>query len=162
MDMYGEKKGEPFDKYPINNIRIQREIDLYSVNGEFIGTYKNKAEGLKSIGYTNAYVSHVTLCCEGKRPVSLGYVWRYKGHPFNEFSTKPKETEGNKKKANQYTIDDKFVYTHNSFQEAADKLNYKNAGPMISCARGKRKTAAGYKWYYANDPNQPDKSRIIN
>lgn len=156
------KKGEPFDKYPINNIRIQREIDLYSVNGKFIGTYKNKAEGLKSIGYTNAYVSHVTLCCEGKRPVSLGYVWRYKGHPFNEFSTKPKETEGNKKKANQYTIDDKFVYTHNSFQEAADKLNYKNAGPMISCARGKRKTAAGYKWYYANDPNQPDKSRIIN
>lgn len=156
------KRGEPYNKYPVIDKNYAREIDLYSVSGEFLGTYKNKTEGLRSIGYSKDYCSQVTLCCEGKRPISLGYIWRYKGHPFYEFPTTPKETEGNKKKANQYTIDDKFVCTYSCFQEAADKLNYKNAGPMIGCARGTRKTAAGYKWYYANDPNQPDKTKIIN
>lgn len=53
----------------------------------------------------------------------------------------------NNKKIDQYSLDNKFIKTFNSINEASKKIGV--AQPNISmCAIGKKKTAGGYIWKY--------------
>lgn len=63
-------------------------------------------------------------------------------------------------KVNQYTLDNKFIRTFKSVIEAAESVN-RNHSNITNVCRKRKKTSAGYKWYYADDSNQPDKSKII-
>lgn len=84
-----------------------------------------------------------------------------------DYNTRELKSRGNRSKlvlntpVNRYTVDDEYI---DSFSSIADAERQTGAlQPNIShCCRGFHKTAGGYKWFYANDPNQPDKSKIIN
>lgn len=68
----------------------------------------------------------------------------------------------NYKKVNMYDLDNNFICTFNSLKDGGNFIGRKNAASLISsCCTGRKKTAYGYKWYYANNTNQPDKSKII-
>lgn len=55
-----------------------------------------------------------------------------------------------KKKIAQYSLDDNLIKIYNSITEASNTM--KIDGSSISrCARGKSKTAGGYKWKYLNE-----------
>ena len=63
---------------------------------------------------------------------------------------------------NKYSKDDVYLGTYGSIVEASNDVN--TPASNISAVLAKRKnckTAGGYKWYYADDPEQPDKTKII-
>lgn len=59
-------------------------------------------------------------------------------------------TSYNRKKVNQYDLNNNYIQTFNSIAEANLSLGKeKNASNIGSVCNGKRKTAYGYKWQYA-------------
>ena len=51
----------------------------------------------------------------------------------------------------QYTLDGQYIKTFPSLSAAKDELGIpRNAAHLSSCARGKRKSAYGFKWRYAD------------
>jgi group I intron endonuclease len=63
-------------------------------------------------------------------------------------------------KINQYTLDNKFIKMFPSIVEASESLNI-SSDNIQACAKGMTSYCGGYKWYYAHDPHQPDKTKII-
>ena len=91
-----------------------------------------------------------------ERHAAYGYVWRYKDEPFDKYRVVSKYQP-----VNQYSKDDVFIETHNTANQASKKVGLKYSGDISKCCKGKQKTCGGFKWFYADDPNQPDKSKII-
>ena len=59
-----------------------------------------------------------------------------------------KYTDSLKKKIKQYDLKGNFLKEWNSVSEIKKELNYETTN-ICSCCKGKRKTAYGYKWKYA-------------
>ena len=66
----------------------------------------------------------------------------------------------NCKKINQYSKSNVFIKTYSSIKEASKETGACET-TIIPCCRYKRNYSGGFKWYYADDINQPDKTRII-
>lgn len=142
---------------PDRNIKHILKVDQYTMDGIFIKTYNNASDAERS--NPGIYSSSIGKCCMGVLKQSGNFVWRYNGHPFDEFGVSSKST--NCKPLSCYTKDGIFVKYFSSVKDAARFINKK--GPTISAnLSGKAKTAGGYCFYYANDPNQPDKTKITN
>lgn len=131
-------------------------IDKYDTCGNFIESFNSMVDGARSVGKEG--ITNIKSVCDGRTKTAYGYVWRYKGHLFNEFSLKRKSLE---RAVNQYSHDDKFIARHDSAKKAGALIGIKCYGNITNCCRYNKKTAHGYKWFYADDPNQPDKTKII-
>lgn len=153
---------DAFDKYPVvlESQNAKKCVDQYTLNGEFIATYDTISEALIKNGIPVSYCSQVSQCCRGKKAFIQGFVWRFHGEPFDKYPTTI-TNEYAFVALNRYTIDGEFVAYHESCKAGAEAVGLKNSSTIIQCAKGKRKTASGFIWYYANDPNQPDKTKII-
>ena len=58
------------------------------------------------------------------------------------------------KKINQYDLNNNFIKSYFSVGETKRKLSVKSESLIAQCARGKRKSAYGYKWKYADEELQ--------
>lgn len=67
--------------------------------------------------------------------------------------TKQKLSDKKKKKVNQYTIDGKFIKTFNSMDEASKEYDVTRQNIYANCS-GKRKTACGFIWRYADEESR--------
>ena len=56
----------------------------------------------------------------------------------------------NSKRVYQYDLDGTFITSFGSTGEAERKMNKPNGSSIKTCARGKSKTAYGFKWSYTN------------
>ena len=135
----------------------QTPIDVYTLDGIFIETLMKQSDAQK---YTTS--KNISKICSGKQKQSNGYVFRYHGEPYNLYSTtKNTNSKAISIKVNQYNKNDIFIQTFNSVTLAGIYFDINNPTLISKCCKGKKKTAYGYKWFYANDPNQPDKTKII-
>lgn len=67
------------------------------------------------------------------------------------------------KKINMYGLDNDYICTFDSIKDGANFIGIKNAASLISnCCTGRKKTAYGYKWFHANNVNQPNITKIID
>ena len=57
-------------------------VDQYDIHGNFIQSYDYIEQAKELIGG-----GHVGDVCRGKRLQAGGYVWRFKGEPFNKYRT---------------------------------------------------------------------------
>ena len=48
-----------------------------------------------------------------------------------------------------------------SLEDAKNAVGLKNSYNITNVCQKRRNKAGGYKWFYANDPEQPDKTKII-
>lgn len=153
---------EPFDKYPIYENNFNRvEIDQYSIDGKYIRTFNSASDAGK---YFNKITksgkgqsSHIIQCCTGSRKSAYGYIWRYHNDPFDKYQIEPKKAT---KIINQYSKNDKFIKTYYSIREASKETGACET-TIVPCCKHKRNYSGGYKWYYADDITQPDKTKII-
>lgn len=60
----------------------------------------------------------------------------------------------------QYDKDGNFIRVWDYIKQASDTLDIHRTD-IISCCRKRLKSAGGFVWYYADDPAQPDKTKII-
>lgn len=61
---------------------------------------------------------------------------------------------------NQYTIDGKYVNNFISMAEAEKVTGISKSNICVACDKPNR-SAGGYRWYIASNPDQPDKTKII-
>ena len=61
---------------------------------------------------------------------------------------------------NQYTIDDIFLHNFTMIKDAADKNTISTTAIRYGLFK-ENHISCGYKWYFADDPTQPDPTKII-
>ena len=87
---------------------------------------------------------------------AYGYIWKY-----NENSKNVPIRHGKYSKFNCYTLNDVFLKTYSSVQEVLTFTGLKIRNSIYEACKKENHFAGGYHWYYADDPNQPDKTKII-
>lgn len=154
--------------------RKTNKVNQYDFYGRFIKTWESAkiAAQTLNIGYASI---RMVLC--GSSKSAGGYQWRYYSEelktqdvlPCDEYQLKTnmtkEEIEEHLSKIhsiaiNQYTIEGNYIKTYDSAQQAHD-LDGHHIGCIRQCCRYERKTHHGFQWFNADDPNQPDKTKII-
>lgn len=110
--------------------------------------------------------NRVGKCCNGRinSLSSLHFIWldNYQGNIDElkpDYTVKPIRAS-EKHSINMYDKNFKYIKTYESVAEAARQNNVPSSSINSSC-RSKHKRNNGKIYYYADDLNQPDKSRII-
>lgn len=120
-----------------------KRVYQFSLNGEFLRSYKSAREAAKNIDESNQDVIRVAIKnnCYGKTQSSYGYFWSFK----KEFTYKQSKILH---PIAQYTLFGKFIRTFNSITEAEVAFNTSHIYESLC----KGKSAAGYLWrYYTGD-----------
>ena len=136
----------------------EKPVDVYNVDGILIGNYKSLSDATKHFGLDDNAHSNIVSCCNGRYKTAYGYVWRYHLDSFDKFTVK-RNTRAIP--VNQYSIDNIYIKTFDSVTKLNGDYGF-DRGKLIKCCKGIKDTYKGYRWYYANDVNQPDKMKIIN
>ncbi len=124
-------------------------ICQYSKDGTFIKEWANCVLAERELG-----ISNIGACCKGEYHTSGGYIWLYENDVSEEviFERVKKANGGsnrkNLRKVNQYNKDETFVKRWDSMANAARAVN-DSSQHIYECCNGKRKTAGGYIWKYA-------------
>ena len=111
--------------------------------------------------------SSVRKCCIGKysstHNLHFIYLDDYDGDINNLcFNREIKPSDyNNKRKVNMYDKEFNYITTYKSVTEAA-KENNKTLRLIIKSCNSKHSFNYGKTFYYADDLNQPDKTKIIN
>ena len=127
-----------YDNHIHKNIRVHRIVaeafipnpnNLPCINHKDQNPSNNCVDNLERCDhkYNNNYGEH-------KKKLSLSHI------------NNPKQC----KPVNQYTLEGEFVSWFPSSMEAQRQFGY-NSGHILSCCKGKRKTANGFIWRYASD-----------
>ena len=105
---------------------------------------------------------HISAACSGKRKTAAGYHWRYaddKGIlPRNPISEKQKKKLSDKAKSQSaiFKVQVRCIETDDVFDsviDAAKAVGLTNGSSISACLAGRKKTAKGYHWEYA-DPEK--------
>lgn len=73
-----------FDDVSTRTRKIGKSVDVYDLNGFFIGVYKNARDVNEKLGIPFRNVSQV---CNGQKRQSHGYICRFHDEPFDKYST---------------------------------------------------------------------------
>ena len=131
---------------------------MYSTDGRLIKSFESIIDGARYVGKGKMYCNSIRDCLTGYTLISFGkYIWRYKGHPFDEF---PLKKRYHHVQVNCYTKDDVFVKQFDYIKDAAEFVG-RSPDSISCCCKHISKTSGGYKFFYLDDPTQPDKSKII-
>lgn len=126
--------------------------------------YNSISEASRDIGQC---VQNISEACYGKRSYcgvknNEALVWMFLDDYQNENipnkSVDIYVSHQSGIKINQYTLDGVFIQTYNSINEAK---RLSGITTVINVCSKKTYSAGGYRWYYADDVNQPDKHKII-
>lgn len=139
---------------------VKRKIDVYDKNEQFVATYESIVETSRITGVdTNAIVK----CCNHQAKVRKGYMFCYHGENLSDNTFTPSSIR-NHRAVNQYSKKtNEYIHTFESETAATRAMTSKSSIAIHNCCNHKKhyNTAFGYKWFFADDPNQPDKSKIV-
>ena len=143
-----------FDYHMKQHPMYNRKIKSFDYNGTVIKEYNNCYDAAHEM---NVDPANIYNACIGIHTSAYGFIWRFENENFNTHRL-PKQI---KRAVNQYSKDNIFINTFESIKQAATelKLNAPNISSVL--AKGANKTAGGFKWFYIDDPDQPDKTRIM-
>jgi hypothetical protein len=114
-----------------------KPVSQYNMYGELIRTYKNA----KMAAWMNGWNHYSTICgcCRGREISYKGFLWAYEGSSPN--------LRSKMRPVYKWSLDGEFICRYPSASEATrdHQCDYSN---IPNCARGKTKTAVGYRWSY--------------
>lgn len=119
------------------------KVDMYTRDGEFINTFNSIKEAAKQV---NNRKSEVARVCKGTLVSVFGYIFRFHGHPFNEFPVKKKYKWDTT--IDQYDLDWNYIQT---FSMIEDTSHIANRSAISMCLHGKRNKAGGFHWLRHGD-----------
>lgn len=131
----------------------RKSVDMYSLDGQLLKTFKTMTLAAKEI---NVDVRSVSAVCNGKNKTLKGYIWRFHGHPFDEFYVSQKTKECSRRKSkmstisvDQYSIDWILISSYSSIVEASQKTKIQDK-KILNALYSKKKIANGYRWLEHN------------
>lgn len=147
---------DEFDTYEVKN--VYKRICQYDRNGQLLNVFKNATEAAFAVGSDKNQILNI---CHGKGISCRGYIFRFFNDPFDKYPINYSRQNMNGLPVNCYTQDDIYIETYPSMQDGARKVGLKSSTGILGCVKHQYKTAGGYKWFYADDPTQPDKTKIL-
>ena len=143
---YGKPKSAWFKK--LVAAARSKPINQYTFEGKYIATFPNA----RSVpGLENGY-SAIGMCCRGAIKSAYGYQWRFASEDDGNVGPVKYDYSNLKHrtvKVSQYTVDGKYITTHNSLVGAGKNTGANPCSIQSVCA-GRRKTAGGFVWRYAD------------
>ena len=124
----------------------------YSLQGQFLKQYQSLEEVCQLFNISKSLLSNV---CKGKQLTAVGFQWKYKHS--NKIINNIKQqkykritsTQFNHGGINQFDKQGNFIAYYISALQAKRQTGVNNSN-IGECCKGKRKTAGGYIWRYAN------------
>ena len=146
-------KGDDFEKFPVKVSRKdEKEVKCYNKFQEFIAIYKSTHEAERQTGVDH---SSIIKCCNRDVCLAGDFIWCYKNdspiYNYENMSQKP---------VYQYDLNGKYINRFISTKEAGLSICKKHIN-INKCCNKKIESFDGYKWYYVNDQDQPDKTKIL-
>jgi len=140
---YDENKdyNSHFIKNNKNKTVIQFDLKMNKIN-----EFKSIIEASKELNISS---NNISKCCLRGQLTTFGFIFLYK----TDYEENPKYTLQYKSKAIkviQFDINLKQLNIFTSITEAAKELNISDSN-IISCCKGKRPTACGFKFMYYDD-----------
>ena len=138
-----------------SNKEKSKAVNCYDLHGNYISTYQSSCEAYEKTG---APQPHILKCCKRYSGFKSchGYQWRFIDdcndigeYEINKEKYKTRKNNIPTKSVNCYTKDMLFVKNYKSITEANNELNISN-GKITDVCKGRRKTAGGYIWRYAD------------
>lgn len=123
---------------------LRKPVCQYDISGTLLAEYPGANAAAKAV-YNRKRSSAIVEVCNGKLGTDHGYVWRYKGDSFDKYDvSKLKQKTG----VLQYSRSGELIKEYDSI---ADATRNTGAGhpDIIRVCKGKRRTAGGYVWKYA-------------
>lgn len=117
-----------------------KQIKQYTLNGEYLATYKNMSEAARAIGKPKN-INVIRGCCLKQYAQAMGYIWRFEEDTEPIVPTLDRNSFNSKKHSKRvYVIqDNKVVQEYDSAKIASEKTGYN-----VTCIR---RAAANNKKY---------------
>lgn len=153
--------GNSFNKYDTERKHLC-PIDVYDLNANLLVSLDN-AQLVVDYLWENYQIEAtrqgIWSAIKGESLTSYNFVFRRKGESFDKYKLPDIRT----RMVNQYDLENNYLNTFNSITDATNSIGKaKTTTNICAMLKGKQATAYGYKWYYADDSNQPDKTKIID
>lgn len=133
-----------------NDAESQKEpVDKYTTSGVFVATYDSIFDASLSIDDCKS-TSHISECCQGKLHTAYGFVWRYKGDPFDKYEILSKNCVA----IDKYTTNGILIATYLSITDGLRDtgLDTSAISSICSCCYGNHRTAYGFVWRIHGKP----------
>lgn len=159
-------KDEAFDKYIFNEPKNKVMVDVYDLNTEeLIGVFESATEACRQLGLSEKCHNSIILNCQGQlKSILKKYVCRYHGDQYDKYGNPKEKKKKEQKIIYKYDLDGNWLGSIISARNESIK-NHWNGDAILNCCRGIRPNGShkykGFLWYYSDDPDQPDKSKII-
>ena len=102
----------------------------------------------------NTGYGHTTIHKWLKQAASIGICG------YDPLESKRRSRRLVQKPIHQYDMTGNFISWFESQKDAEDKTGTNTSG-IQAVLKKRKKSAGGFLWFYADDPEQPDKSKII-
>lgn len=119
--------------------KLQKSIIQYDLQGKQIKKWKSLKEA--SLFY-NIKPGDISCCCSGKQKTAGGFRWQFENIPLSLDIT-----HNNSKPIYQCDLDRNVINEWKSSKQAATMLGI-DQGNIITCIKGRQKTAGGFLWLY--------------
>ena len=143
------------DKLQGNTNGIRYPVNQYSLLGEFIARWDSAEKYAAAHGKKSGV--HIRSCCQGKRGVAYGYMWRFADDvttdnidPYKKPCYRGKDSSS-AKPVYQYNRDGDMIQRWDCATDWGILNNKSNVSHIYDCCNGKRPTAYGYKWRYVEE-----------
>lgn len=138
---------DPNEKYveKIRNNVPKIKIHKYDLEGNYLESFESLREA------SNICECDVYNTTTNRNITAGGFQWSKKlVNKMPSLKTRVRKLRPNKyKKINQYTVDNKFIKTWDSYKEIENILGYKRTG--IANRVNSNKISHGFKWYYTKN-----------
>ena len=123
-------------------------VACYDLNGKLKRTYLTGKSAARSL---KLHPRTIDKCIRGETKTAHNLIWK-RCEPNNvPLLIEPLSTntyiKNRAKKISQYSLDNKYIKTYKSINDAARQL-HKPRQAISDCLNGKYLTAYGYKWKY--------------
>lgn len=139
------------------SIYATKAVDAYNASGELMYSFDSTTEAVKVLGIAGKQHHGISSCCRGKSDSALGYIWRYRGEPFDKYPIKTTQQQldryNNLIPVDQYSLSGNFLASYSQITDALLSIGKLSGGTSITrCCKGQTNKAYGYVWRYKNDP----------
>lgn len=138
---YSELQDRPRYKYPFR-------IKQYTLDGEYVNTYDSTYDVQYTLGFNYAVIEHA---CRGDHDIGFGYLWRF------SCDTSPVKSINSLSHSGQSVIqkdlEGNIIAKYSSAMSAARKYTKAkrvNSSQILDVCKGKRLSAYGYLWEFAD------------
>ena len=111
----------------------------YDIDGNFICEFDTLKDAAISIG-NPSLSSSIGMCCRGQRTICGGYVWRYKGDPFEKYTVKVVISKNGEiisgaccNSVDCYDVYGNFITTFNTEEKAAKFCDRPGSNISLCC-----------------------------